>query len=115
MTEDTGRIAAFEAMLARGQDSEMLRYTLGSACLDSGRHAEAIEHLMQAIEQKPDYTAAWKLLGRAHAAAGDAQAAVDAFDHGLAAGDKNGDKQSVREMEVFRRRALKALDDVKGS
>jgi len=110
MSTDNDRIAAFEAMLERGQDSEMLRYTLGNACLDSGRHKDAIEHLKQAVEQKSDYTAAWKLLGRAHAAAGDAQAAVDAFDRGLEAGDKNGDKQSVREIEVFRRRALKALN-----
>ena len=111
MNTDNDRIAAFEAMLARGQDSEMLRYTLGNACLDSGRHQDAIEHLTRAVEQKPDYTAAWKLLGRAHAAADDAHAAVAAFDRGLEAGDKNGDKQSIREIEVFRRRALKTLDD----
>ena len=110
MSTDNDRIAAFEAMLERGQDNEMLRYTLGTACLDSGRHKDAIEHLTQAVAQKPDYTAAWKLLGRAHAAAGDARAAVEAFDRGLDAGETNGDKQSVREIEVFRRRALKSLN-----
>lgn len=110
MENDDKRIASFEAMLARGQDSEMLRFTLGGAYLDAGRLAEAISHLTQAVTLKTDYTAAWKLLGRAHAAAGDPAAAVQAFDRGLEAGEANGDKQSIKEIEVFRRRALKALD-----
>ncbi len=111
MGTDTDRIASFKAMLQRGQDSEMLRYTLGSACLDAGQLTEAIEHLTQAVTLKPDYTAAWKLLGRAHVAAGDPTAAIKAFDRGLVAGDANGDKQGVKEIEVFRKRALKALSE----
>jgi uncharacterized protein HemY len=111
MSTDTDRIASFKAMLARGQDNEMLRYTLGGACLDAEQYADAIEHLTQAVTLKPDYTAAWKLLGRAHAAAGDPSAAVIAFDHGLLAGEANGDKQGVKEIEVFRKRALKAIPD----
>lgn len=109
MSTTDDRIASFEAMLARGLDSEMLRYTLGGACLEAGRHEDAIEHLTQAISLKADYTAAWKLLGRAHAAADNPAAAIEAFDQGLIVGQANGDKQSVKEIEVFRRRLLKAL------
>lgn len=104
------RIASFEAMLARGQDSEMLRFTLGSAYFDEGQFNEAIAHLTAAVALKPDYTAAWKVLGRAHAAADDREAAIAAFDRGLEAGTQNGDKQSHKEIEVFRRRVLKADD-----
>ena len=76
-------IERFEALLAAGTDNEMLRYTLGSACFEAGEHARAIEHLRAAIEFKADYSAAWKILGRALSASGDLDDAADAFDRGI--------------------------------
>ncbi len=110
MTDQSQLISSFEAMLARGQDSEMLRFTLGGAYLDQGKPSEAITHLTEAVSLKQDYTAAWKLLGRALVAAGRVPEAIEAFDQGLQVGQANGDKQSVKEIEVFRRRAIKSLD-----
>ena len=103
------RTDAFEAMLARGQDSEMLRHTLGTAYLADGDAARAAEHFARAVELKPDWSAAWKMLGRARAAAGDPRGAIDAFDRGLEAAAANGDVQVTREIGVFRRRAEKSL------
>ena len=103
------RIDAFEAMLARGQDSEMLRHTLGTAYLQAGDAARAVEHFVRAVEIKPSWSAAWKMLGRARAAAGERAAALDAFDRGLEVAAANGDVQVTKEIGVFRRRVEKAM------
>ena len=97
-------IVNFEKMLAAGKDSALLRFGLGNAYLDAGDAPAAATHLKRAVEQKPDYSAAWKLLGKALAAAGDRDGAIDAYDHGIAVAEKTGDKQAMKEMQVFRKR-----------
>lgn len=104
------QIETFEAMLANGQDSEMLRYTLGNAYFKENEFDQAIDHLREAVRLKPNYSAAWRMLGRSLAAADQPQLALDAFDEGLRIAESNGDKQASKEMEVFRRRAEKQLN-----
>jgi len=98
------------AMLARGQDSALLRYGLGNEYLKLGDYAQAAEHLALAVQQDPAYSAAWKLFGQALAALGQPAEAVAAFDQGIVAAEKKGDIQAAKEMRVFRKRALKALE-----
>ncbi len=100
----------FEAMLARGQDNEMLRYTLGNAYFVESEFDKAIEHLQQAVLLKPDYSAAWRVLGRALAGNGQLREAKAAFDQGEQVAEANGDKQAAKEINVFRKRVLKILD-----
>lgn len=104
------QIDTFEAMLARGQDSEMLRYTLGNAYFSDKQFEPAITHLEQAVVLKPDYSAAWRVLGRALAANGQLNKAKQAFDQGEQVAEANGDKQTAKEINVFRRRVIKALE-----
>jgi len=104
------QIDSFEAMLARGQDSEMLRYTLGNAYFATKEYDKAIEHLRQAVTFKPDYSAAWRVLGRALADNGQLLEARDAFDRGEKVAEANGDKQAAKEIAVFRKRVIKALE-----
>jgi predicted Zn-dependent protease len=104
------QIDTFEAMLARGQDGEMLRYTLGNAYFAEGNFARAVEHLQQAVAFKPDYSAAWRVLGRALAADGQLLQAKAAFDQGEKVAMANGDMQTAKEINVFRKRVIKALD-----
>ncbi len=99
-----------EKMLAAGQDSAMLRFTLGGAYLKEGRAAEAAEHLRDAVRQQPDYSAAWKLLGKALAEAGEREQALAAYDEGIAIARDKGDLQAAKEMEVFRRRLHKRAE-----
>ena len=103
------QIDTFEAMLSRGQDSEMLRYTLGNAYYKEKRYPEAAIHLAHAVELKPTYSTAWKVLGRVLADDGQLDKALDAFDAGLAAAKTNGDKQVEKEIGVFRKRVVKQL------
>lgn len=104
------QIATFEAMLSKGQDSDMLRHTLGNAYYKEKQYKEAIAHLASAVEQNPDYSTAWKTLGRALSDDGQYQEALQAFKSGLLAAKKNGDKQVEKEITVFSKRARKQLD-----
>ena len=99
----------FQAMLARGQDSALLRYGLGNEYLKAEAPAAAAEHLAEAVRQDPNYSAAWKLYGKALAALGRQAEALDVFDQGIAAAERKGDLQAAKEMRVFRKRAEKAL------
>lgn len=100
-------IERLEAMLASGQDNALLRFGLGQALLKEGRPGDAAPHLAAAVEHDPAYSAAWKLLGKAHLESGDRQAAATAYRNGIAAATGGGDKQAVKEMEVFLRRIEK--------
>lgn len=104
------QIGTFEAMLANGQESEMLRYTLGNAYYKEKQFDKAVEHLREAVRLKPDYSVAWRMLGRALAAAEKPESALEAFDEGLRIAESNGDKQAWKEIEVFRRRVVKQLN-----
>ena len=101
-------IDSLEAMLARGTDNALLRYTLGLACLEAGRSEEGIAHLAKALAHDPGYSAAWKAYGRALAGAGRAEDAIEAYRRGIEAAESKGDIQAAKEMRVFRRRLEKA-------
>lgn len=101
-------VDALEKMLAAGNDSAMLRFTLGKAYLDRGETSRAIGHLREAVRLDSQYSAAWKWLGRALAAAERNDEAMHAFREGIAVASAKGDKQASREMQVFMRRLEKA-------
>ena len=104
-----GIIENFEAMLARGQDSALLRYGLGNEYLKAGEPARALEHLASALEKDPGYSAAWKLYGKTLLGLGRHEEAIAAFDRGIETAESKGDVQAAKEMRVFRKRAEKAL------
>lgn len=102
------RIRSLEALLARGPDSALLRFSLGTECLGAGDAAAALAHLRRAVEQDPAYSAAWKLLGRAATEAGDTAGAASAYRRGIEVAEAKGDRQAAKEMRVFLRRLEKA-------
>jgi predicted Zn-dependent protease len=103
----TGALASFERMLAQGKDSALLRYSLGNEYLKISDSARAVEHLARAVELDPKYTAAWKLYGKALAAAGRGADALAAYRRGIDVAVAKGDKQAEKEMRVFARRLEK--------
>ena len=105
----TPSAAPLEKLLAAGKDSALLRFGLGSAYLSGGDAARAALHLREAVQMNPDYSAAWKLLGKALAAAGGDADALTAYRQGIAAAERSGDKQAMKEMQVYARRVAKAL------
>jgi len=104
-------VERFEALLAQGKDSALLRFGLGMHYLKAGETAHAIEHLRAAVAHDPAYSAAWKLLGKALAEAGNRAGAIDAYTRGIAAAEQRGDKQAAREMAVFLRRVQRDAEN----
>jgi predicted Zn-dependent protease len=102
-----GVIENFEALLAKGQDSALLRFGLGSAYLKEGDADKAATHLRHAVEQDPNYSAAWKLYGKALAATGNSAEAIAAYETGIRAAEARGDIQAAKEMKVFLKRLQK--------
>jgi len=97
-------IDTFEKMLANGKDNPLLRFSLGNEYLKANDAATAAVHLRVAVELEADYSAAWKLLGKALAQSGDVDGAKAAYTSGIAAANAKGDKQAAKEMTVFLRR-----------
>ncbi len=97
-------IENLEAMLEKGQDSPLLRLSLGNAYLDGGEPGAAVAHLVEAVRQKPDYSAAWKSYGKALIEAGRVADAELAYARGIEVAEANGDKQAAKEMAVFLKR-----------
>ena len=95
-------------MLDRGQDSALLRFSLGGEYLKRGEPRRAIEHLRVALTQDADYSAAYKLLGKALTEDGQPDAAKQVYSQGVSVAEKRGDKQAAKEMTVFLRRLNKA-------
>ena len=61
-------LESLEKMLAKGVDNALLRFGLGKGYLDLGENAKAAEHFQRCVDFDPKYSAAWKLLGKAHLA-----------------------------------------------
>lgn len=95
-----------EAMRKAGQDNLLLRFSLGKAYAELGRSQEAATELEAALRHDPTYSAAWKWLGRARMALQDLGGARMAWEEGIVRAQARGDKQLVKEMQVF----LKRLD-----
>jgi len=103
-------IEKLEALLAAGQDSPILRFTLAGHYLKAGNPEKAIEHAEVAVATDPDYSAAWRILGQAQSAAGLQAGAARSFETGIAVARQSGDRQVEKEMQVFLRR-LRASDN----
>jgi Flp pilus assembly protein TadD len=99
----------FQRMLASGKDGALLRFSLGNEHLKAGNAQRAAEHLRKAVELDPNYTAAWKLLGRALLDNDEPHEALAAYRQGIEVADRKGDKQAGKEMRVFAKRIEKAL------
>ena len=102
-------IERLEKLLGSPRDGALLRFSLGMEYLKADDSAKATAFLRDAVARDPAYSAAWRALGKALEAAGDADAALAAYRDGIAAAQKKGDKQAEKEMTVFARRIEKRI------
>ena len=100
----------FLAMLAKGRDAPLLRFSIGNEYMKLNQPADAAEHLRQAVVLDPKYSAAWKLLGKALSESQALPEALAAYQQGIAVAEAHGDKQAAKEMTVFARRIEKQLN-----
>jgi Tfp pilus assembly protein PilF len=100
-------IANLRAQCGGPRDGALLRFSLGNALLAAGDTASAAIELKQAVAFDPNYSAAWKLLGKACLALDDHTGAAEAWRQGITVAQARGDKQAEKEMAVFLRRIEK--------
>lgn len=98
------RIEALEKMLDGPRDGALLRFSLGNEYLKAGAPAQAGKCFQAAVDRDPQYSAAWKALGKALNEAGDAAGALKAYEQGIVIAEARGDIQAAKEMKVFARR-----------
>ena len=91
------------------RDGALLRFSLGSEYLKSAELQAAVVHLSAAVEKDPEYSAAWKLLGKALAEAGREEEALASYRRGIEVAEKKGDRQAAKEMTVFAHRLEKNI------
>ena len=104
---ETSRAEMFRKLLEKDPENPMILFSLGNELFKEGECAQARTHLRRAIENKPDYSVAYRTLGRVHYELhGDAEAR-QVFTEGREVAEKNGDLQTVREIDVFMRRLEK--------
>ena len=97
----------FRKLLQRDPTNPMVLYSLGSALFKEERYGEARDHLRRAVENKPDYSVAYRMLGRAHYELHKNDEAKNVFLRGQEVARENGDLQTVKEIDVFLRRLRK--------
>ena len=102
-------ISPLEKLLGSPRDGALLRYSLGLEYAKAGRHGEALAQLREAVARDPLYSAAWKALGRTLSEMNSLDEALQAYQQGIEAAKKKGDRQAEKEMTVFARRLEKRL------
>jgi Tfp pilus assembly protein PilF len=103
-------IANLQKLIGTARDGALLRFSLGNEHLKLGDAPAAALQLREAVTRDPAYSAAWKLLGRALAESGEAEAALGAYRQGIAVAEQKGDLQAAKEMKVYAGRIQKQLD-----
>ena len=101
---NASRTEMFRKLLERDPNNPMVLYSIGNELFKQGEYPEARDHLRRAVENKPDYSVAYRMLGRAHYELGEDVEAREVFERGREVATENGDLQTVKEIDVFRRR-----------
>ena len=100
-------IKNLEALLATGQDSALIRYSLGNEYRREKNLTTAIMHFARAVELDPGYSAAWKLYGKVLSENNQVNDAIQVWEQGIAIAENKGDIQAAKEMKVFLNRLKK--------
>ena len=98
------RIAEFKEVLDLMPDDPVVRFGLAGAYLDAEQSENAVAEYRETIRLKPDYSAAYRGLGRSLERTGRLDEAKAAYVKGRDIATQNGDLQTKKEIEVFLRR-----------
>jgi predicted Zn-dependent protease len=103
-TMKNSRADMFRKLLERDPNNPMLLYSLGNELFKEQKYPEAREYLNLAVQNKPDYSVAYRTLGRTLYELREDAEARRVFAEGREVAKRNGDLQTVKEIDVFVRR-----------
>lgn len=101
------KIKQLQDLLKQNPQNALMHYTLGVEYVRSAKLDEAILSFWEAIRLQPDYSAAYRELGKALIKRHAHQEAAEVFDKGIAVAEEKGDIQTAKEMRVFLKRISK--------
>jgi predicted Zn-dependent protease len=104
---ETSRAEMFRRLLERDPENPMVLYSLGNELFKEEKHFEAREYLERAVRHKPDYSVAYRMLGRTLYELRQDAEARRVFAEGREVAERNGDLQTAKEIDVFVRRLEK--------
>jgi tetratricopeptide (TPR) repeat protein len=104
---EASRAEMFRKLLERDPENPMVLYSLGNELFRQKKYSEAREYLSRAVRNKPDYSVAHRTLGRTLYELGEDAEARWVFAEGREVAQKNGDLQTIKEIDVFVRRLEK--------
>ena len=107
---EPSRLEQFRQIVDLDPDDYFSHFGYASALFDVGRYPEAVLEFREAIRLKPDYSAAFRDLGKALEKSGAYAEAGQAYRQGIPIAERNGDLQTLKEMQVF----LKRLEQAQG-
>lgn len=90
-------IEQYRELAKESPDDDLSQFALGQALLNAGRPAEAVPVLRHVTRINPRYTKAYLLLGRALEADGDEEGAIEAWQLGYHASNKQGTLMNAQE------------------
>jgi Flp pilus assembly protein TadD len=107
---EPSRLEQFRQIVAMDPNDYFSHFGYASALFDAGQYPEAVEEFREALRLKPDYSAAFRDLGKALEKTGALTEATQVYRDGLPVAERNGDLQTLKEMQVF----LKRLEQGQG-
>lgn len=93
------RIVQFEKLVEHNKSDVLSRFTLGRAYLEAKRPEDSIRILEELLQLKPDYTAAYVLLGEAYESAGKLARAIKTYTKGIELAQSKGDLHPRNQMQ----------------
>jgi uncharacterized protein HemY len=101
------QIKQLEDLVMQNPKNALMHYTLGVEYLRADENEKAITILRKAISLEPEYSAAYRELGKALLKSDLKKEATDIFDKGIAVAEEKGDIQTSKEMRIFLKRISK--------
>jgi tetratricopeptide (TPR) repeat protein len=101
---EPSRLEQFRQIVEMDPNDYFSRFGFANALVEAGQYQEAIDEFRQAIRLKPDYSAAYRDLGRALEKIAAYDEAMQIYREGIPIAERNGDLQTLKEMQVFLKR-----------
>ena len=98
------QIKQLENLVEQNPENALMHYTLGIEYLRQGENQKGVSVLKKTISLEPEYSAAYRELGKALLNSDMKQEAMEVFNKGIAVAEERGDIQTAREMRVFLKR-----------